>query len=149
ESQWPLPRRAPAVRAFEFLAAARSFLHYCQERDANVLTYELQDQAASLGVGHGSASEGKADAPALAPADWMRAYFRHARSIDRLTAQLLDGALPSRSSLYGLFQDWRSRLSSADFSVVRGRIFPRRPAAPADVGNALSRCEPVGRHQTA
>src|SRR3989449_1768830 len=126
ESQRPSPLRAPTVQAFEFLAAARCFLHYRQERDANVLTYELQDQAASLGIGHGSASARKANAPALAPADWMRAYFRHARSIDRLTAQLLDGVLPSRSSLYGLFQDWRSRLSNADFSVARGRIFPCR-----------------------
>ena len=147
ESQWPLPLRAPAVQAFEFLAGTRCFLHYRQERDANVLTYELQDQAASLGIGHGSASARKADAPALAPADWMRAYFRHARSIDRLTAQLLDGASPSRSSLYGLFQDWRSRLSSADFSVVRGRIFPRRPAALADVGTVLSLFEMVARHK--
>ena len=147
ESQWPLPLRAPAVRAFEFLAAARSFLHYRQERDANVLTYELQDQAASLGIGHGSASARKADAQALAPADWMRAYFRHARSIDRLTAHLLDGAAPSRSSLYGLFQDWRSRLSSADFSLARGRIVPRRPAALADVGPVLSLFEMVARHK--
>ena len=147
ESQRPSPLRAPTVQAFEFLAAARCFLHYRQERDANVLTYELQDQAASLGIGHGSASARKANAPALAPADWMRAYFRHARSIDRLTAQLLDGVLPSRSSLYGLFQDWRSRLSNADFSVARGRIFPRRPAALADVGPLVSLFEMVARHK--
>ena len=77
----------------------------------------------------------------------MRSYFRHARSIDRLTAQLADGAVPARSSLYGAFEEWKSRVSNADFSVVRGRIFPRRAAAGLDdVGLLLSLFEMMARH---
>ena len=37
--------------AFAFLAAARCFLHYRQGRDDNTLSYELQAEAASRGVG--------------------------------------------------------------------------------------------------
>src|SRR5439155_3950769 len=74
-------------------------------------------------------------------------YFRHAPSIDRLTAQLADGAVPARSSLYGAFEEWKSRVSNADFSVVRGRIFPRRAAAGLDdVGLLLSLFEMMARH---
>jgi [protein-PII] uridylyltransferase len=58
----------------------------------------------------------------------MRHYFRHARSIHRLLNSLLEEAAPPRASLYGLFQDWRSRVSTQEFSVVRGRVFPRQSA---------------------
>jgi [protein-PII] uridylyltransferase len=111
---------AENVRAFEFLSAARCFVHYRQGRDDNHLTYELQEEAAPRGIG---LVPGKA----LPSAEWMQYYFRHARAIDRLTSQLLEDARPRRSSLYGRFQDWRARNSSADFSVVGGRVFPQRP----------------------
>ncbi len=144
DEMWPGVLRVASRRAFEFLSAARCFLHYQLERDDNLLTYGLQEQAASLGIGWGSlntAGEG------LHAAEWMREYFRHVRSIDRLTTQLIDVAMPSRSSLYGLFQDWKSRLSNADFSVVRGRIFPRQPAATVeDASLLLSVFEMVARH---
>jgi [protein-PII] uridylyltransferase len=108
------------VRAFEFLSAARCFVHYRQGRDDNHLTYELQEEAAPRGIG---LVPGKA----LPSAEWMQYYFRHARAINRLTSQLLEDARPRRSSWYGRFQDWRARHSSADFSVVGGRVFPQRP----------------------
>ncbi len=114
----------PYLRAFQFLSAARCFLHLRQGRDDNVLSYELQAEAAATGIG-GQPGE------RLSPADWMRNYFQHARSIYNLTNQMLDEAPPARSSLYELFEDWRSRLSNADFSIFRGRIFVRQPAALA------------------
>ena len=47
-----LPALDPECRsAVEFLSAARCFLHYRQGRDDNVLTYELQSEAASRGIG--------------------------------------------------------------------------------------------------
>ena len=66
----------------------------------------------------------------MPPEEWMRNYFRNARSISRLTDQILDEASPPRTSLYGMYQDWRSRLSTPDFSVVRGKVFLRQPPAP-------------------
>jgi hypothetical protein len=44
----------------------------------------------------------------------MRTYFRHVRSIYRLTV-LFDEVPPGRSGLYRLFENRKSRLSNADF----------------------------------
>jgi [protein-PII] uridylyltransferase len=120
EKHWPPALAAEAAGAFDFLASTRAFVHYRMDRDDNLLTYELQDEAAAAGIGSSSRAP-------LPPEDWMRRYFRHARSIDRLVTALFDEAAPPRASLYGLFQDWRSRLSTPEFSVVRGRILPRQP----------------------
>lgn len=121
EELWPPASRAEGRAAFDYLAATRAFLHYHQGRDDNHLTYELQDEAAALGIG---CRPGET----LPAAEWMRHYFRHARSIDRRCDQLLDDAIPVRTSLSALFRDWRSRQSTPAFRVERGRIFPRRPA---------------------
>lgn len=140
EDSWPFELRGDAAQAFDFLSAARCFVHLRQGRDDNLLTYELQDEAAARGVGlsHGAR---------VAPARWMQTYFRHARSIDRLTSRLLDDARPARASLYAIFQDWKSRASNADFSVLRGRIYPRQPAAVFDdPGLLLGLFEFVARH---
>ena len=138
ESLWPIALRQAALRSFQFLAAGRCFLHYRRERDDNLLTYELQDEAAGLGLGHQMGQ-------ALPPADWMRSYFQHARAVHRLTGQLLDEA--PGPSLYGLFQDWRSRLSNENFSVVRNRVLPRQAAAGLeDAGALLDLFEMVARH---
>jgi len=138
ESLWPIALRQAALRSFQFLAAGRCFLHYRRERDDNLLTYELQDEAAGLGLGHQMGQ-------ALPPADWMRSYFQHARAVHRLAGQLLD-EVPG-ASLYGLFQDWRSRLSNENFSVVRNRVLPRQAAAGLeDAGALLDLFEMVARH---
>ncbi len=125
EQLWPERDRPAAERAWGFLADARCFVHYYYGRDDNQLSYDAQAQAAVRGVGV-KRPEG------LSPADWMRVYFRQAREIDQLTAQLMEESAPARSGLYALYQDWRSRLSNADFSVVRGRIFARHPTALAN-----------------
>lgn len=122
EDLWPADLRAEVGSAFEFLCTARCFLHYFRERDDNQLSYESQDQASARGIGSRPAAP-------LAASDWMRLYFRHVRAIYRLTLRLLDDDRPARTGVYGLFQNWRSRLSNADFSVIREKIYVRQPEA--------------------
>ncbi|HEX5483397.1 MAG TPA: hypothetical protein VFZ08_12300, partial [Terriglobia bacterium] len=78
-------------------------------------------------------------------AEWMRQYYLRVRSIHHLASRQMEEVLPDRSSLYGMFQDWRSRLSNADFSVIRGRIFPRS-APPHDIPALLRLFEMSARH---
>src|SRR5438477_10596707 len=59
--------------AVDFLSATRCFLHYTNGRNDNTLTYELQEAAAEHALGIG-------DGVARTPSDWMRQYFRHART---------------------------------------------------------------------
>lgn len=127
-----------AAQAFTFLSATRCMLHFHQGRNDNLLTYELQDKAAGLGLGvnYGERSDA---------AGWMQNYYRHVRSIAYLTQHAIEDSLPSRSSLYNLFQDWRSRLSNADFSVLRGKIYPRS-AEPRGWTALLSLFEMMARH---
>lgn len=139
EGLWPAALGAQCARAFDFLAATRCFLHYRQERDFNQLTYELQAEAASRGIGHRPGQ-------ALSAEEWMRSYFRHARSVHRLATQLLEETAAARSSLYDAFLDWRSRLSNADFTVARGRIFLRQPAKLKEPGGLLGPFEFMARH---
>lgn len=140
EQLWPERDRIPARRAFAFLADARCFLHYYYGRDDNQLNYDAQAQAAAQGVGIKPAEK-------LPPADWMRIYFRQVRVIERLTDWLIEDAAPGRSALYAVYQDWRSRLSNPDFSVVRERIYARHPSAFATDPLMLLRLfEMVARH---
>jgi len=142
---WPAPEsllpeafRAECSAALDFLSAVRCFLHYRQGRDLNQLTYELQSDAAAAGIG-------LPDGAPVAAAVWMRTYFRHVRSIYRLTV-LFDEVPPSRSSLYRLFENRKSRLSNADFSVVEGRVFLRQLSSVQDPSVLLGLFEFVGRH---
>ena len=81
EGLWPAALGEQCARAFDFLAAARCFLHYHQKRDFNQLTYELQAEAAARGIGHRPGQE-------LPAEEWMRSYFRHARSVHHLARQI-------------------------------------------------------------
>jgi [protein-PII] uridylyltransferase len=120
----PLPLRSDAVKAIDFLDAVRCFLHYQQGRDLNGLTYELQSEAASKGIGlHGGR--------AASPNDWMRVYFRHARAIHRLTV-LLDEVPPAKSIWSRLLGIRRSPLSTAEFTVADGRVFLSQAASVED-----------------
>lgn len=121
EELWPAPVRAEVRMAFEFLCATRCFLHYLHERDENQLSYESQVQAAARGIGCGPGGS-------IGAAEWMRIHFRNVRCIDRLTARLLDDYAPAQEGVYGLFQSWRSRLSNAEFNVLREKVYVRRPA---------------------
>jgi len=142
---WPVPEsllpgtfRKECEAALNFLSTVRCFLHYRQGRDLNGLTYELQSEAAAAGIGLPGSSP-------VTPAAWMRTYFRHVRSIYRLTV-LFDEVPPVRSGLYRLFENRKSRLSNADFSVVEGRVFLRQLSSVQDPSVLFGLFEFVGRH---
>lgn len=144
--QWKSPadiglsRNAVAAgQAFQFLAATRGFLHYRQDRDDNRLSYELQEEAAGRGIG---ISFGQP----VSPADWMRAYFRHARTIKRLACETMEQLQPGRLALYNLYRDWKSRVSNLDFSAVRGQIFLKLPIEARDLAYLMRLFEFVARH---
>ena len=129
---WPDPKSLLPVSvrkqfepALELLISVRCFLHYRQGRDDNMLLWETQDEAAARRIGVSEVEE-------MTAADWMRIYFGHARAVHRASMQLLEEIPAARSSLYKHFQNWRSRVSNADFSVVDGLIFLQQPSALQD-----------------
>jgi len=119
------PVRKQLEAALDFLMSARCFLHFRHGRDDNSLTWEAQDEAAARKIG-------AADGEDLSPADWMRIYFGHARAVQRTVTQLLQEIPEAWSALYRQVQSWRSRLTTADFSVVDGLIFLQQPSALQD-----------------
>src|SRR5256886_4928231 len=138
ENVLPMTLRKDCGAALEFLSAVRCFLHYRQGRDLNGLTYELQSEAAAAGIGFEEGSP-------TTPSEWMRGYFRHVRSIYRLTL-LLEEVPPARSALYRLFENRKSRLSNADFSVVEGRVFLRQLSSVEEPSVLFALFEFVARH---
>src|SRR5579863_143938 len=129
---WPDPKSllSPSARkqfepALDLLMSVRCFLHFRYGRDDNMLSWEAQEEAAKRGIGVYDAHE-------LAPADWMRIYFSHARSVHRTATQLLEEIPAAWSSLSRHFNDLRARVSDADFSVVDGLVFLRQSSALQD-----------------
>ncbi|MBV9179825.1 MAG: [protein-PII] uridylyltransferase [Acidobacteria bacterium] len=132
ERTWPAPEsfladsaRKSFAPAHEFLSSVRTFLHYRQGRDDNMLAWESQDEAAERHIGVKGSGTGDAAA-------WMRVYFRHARALHYECLRLLESVPAARSSLYRHFQSFRSRLSNVDFSVVDGAVFLHQPSALRD-----------------
>jgi [protein-PII] uridylyltransferase len=119
--EWPRQRsgvfqsaRGDAEAAFDFLAAARAFLHFRHGRDDNILDWQSQDEAASQSIG--LETRGTAD-----PSYWMRTYFRHARVIYRRAALLMEN-LPAPVSFYRQFRRRRTPIAGTDFLLDQGRI---------------------------
>ncbi len=131
ERRWPdpallMPDSTRQLQpALEFLTSVRTYLHYRQGRDDNMLTWESQDEAATRHIGLN-------DPTPLDAAAWMRIYFRHARALYHECLRLLESVPAARSSLYRTYQNWRSRLSNADFSVVDGLIYLQQLSAVRD-----------------
>jgi [protein-PII] uridylyltransferase len=119
------PVRKQLEAALDFLMSARCFLHFRHGRDDNTLSWEAQDEAAARKIG-------AVDAETLSAADWMRIYFGHARAVQRAVMQLQEEIPEAWSALYRQVQSWRSRLSTADFSVVDGLIFLQQPSSLQD-----------------
>src|ERR1700684_4375422 len=119
--EWPRQRggvfqsaRGDAEDAFDFLAAARCFLHFRHGRDDNTLDWQSQDEAAANSIG--LETRGTAD-----PSYWMRTYYRHARIIYRRAALLMEH-LPAPVSFYRQFRRRRSPIAGTDFLLDQGRI---------------------------
>ncbi|HVO63018.1 MAG TPA: [protein-PII] uridylyltransferase [Terriglobales bacterium] len=131
--------RAQFDSALDYLFAVRCFLHFRSGRDDNILTWEAQAEAASRRIGdHTEAAQ--------SPENWMRTYFRHARAIHRVASQLLEEIPAARSSLYREFQNWRSRLSNSNFSVVNGFILLQQPGGVKDADLLLQMFEFMAQH---
>ena len=138
------PVRKQLDAALDFLMSARCFLHFRHGRDDNTLSWEAQDEAAARKVGAliagatiaeekiAGETAGGAESEELSAADWMRIYFGHARAVQRTVTQLLEEIPEAWSALYRQVQSWRSRLTTADFSVVDGLIFLQQPSALQD-----------------
>jgi [protein-PII] uridylyltransferase len=110
----PRPEAPPELEAARaFLSNIRLELHARAGRDANLLTFDLQDEAA--------------EQAGLEPAAWMRQYYAHARHIHRAAAREIDIAEEHASTLLVQFREWRSRVSNSDFSVSRERVYFRAP----------------------
>ena len=119
--EWPRQRggvfqsaRGDAEAAFDFLAAARCFLHFRHGRDDNILDWQSQDEAAANSIG--LETRGTAD-----PAYWMRTYYRHARIVYRRAALLMEH-LPVPVSFYRQFRRRRTPIAGTDFLLDQGRI---------------------------
>jgi len=119
--EWPRQRggvfqsaRGDAEAAFDFLAAARCFLHFRHGRDDNTLDWQSQDEAAANSIG--LETRGTAD-----PAYWMRTYYRHARVVYRRAALLMEH-LPAPVSFYRQFRRRRTPIAGTDFLLDQGRI---------------------------
>jgi [protein-PII] uridylyltransferase len=119
--EWPRQRggvfqsaRGDAEAAFDFLAAARCFLHFRHGRDDNTLDWQSQDEAAANSIG--LETRGTAD-----PSYWMRTYYRHARIIYRRAALLMEH-LPAPVSFYRQFRRRRTPIAGTDFLLDQGRI---------------------------
>jgi [protein-PII] uridylyltransferase len=119
------PVRKQLETALDFLMAARCFLHFRHGRDDNTLSWEAQDDAAARKIG-------ATETETLSASEWMRIYFGHARAVQRTVMQLQEEIPEAWSALYRQVQSWRSRLSTADFSVVDGLIFLQQPSSLQD-----------------
>ena len=116
--------------AVRFLSFLRCHLHFLAGRDNNVFNFDAQESVDS------------AD-----PAGLMRVYFRHARTVHRAAARLLESSQASASNLFSQFRDWRSRLSNADFTVSRERVhFRAAQQLDVDPDLLLRLFKFVGRH---
>src|SRR5271166_2808969 len=78
--------------AVEFLSSIRCFLHYSNARNDNTLTYELQASAAERSLGVDDNLRRNA-------AEWMRLYFRHARTLNRQLLRFVEQKSPTAISL--------------------------------------------------
>jgi [protein-PII] uridylyltransferase len=78
--------------AVEFLSSIRCFLHYSNGRNDNTLTYELQADAAERSLGIDDNLRRNA-------AEWMRLYFRHARTLNRQLLRFIEQRTPASLSL--------------------------------------------------
>ncbi len=124
----PEHSRKELIEARRFLHSIRCRLHYFNERDDNVLTFEHQERMA---VGD--------------PADLMREYYRSVRIIHRTAARML---VETRHSRVTSFQGRESRLSNPDFTVTRGQLFVRCPEALEEYPELMLRLfEFIARHE--
>ena len=128
---------AELTEARSFLYTLRIYLHRKAGRDNNLLSFELQDEAArDLGAG-------------AEPAEWVRIYYQHARNAWQAARRALENAELLDPSLLRQLWDRRSRLSTTEYTVSRDRVLLRNPADTTHSADAILHLFTfVGRHGT-
>ena len=124
--------------AFDFLAAARCFLHYRSGRDDNALDWNAQDEAASASIGletRGSVNT----------AYWMRTYYRHARQVSRRAQLLLDDLPHAQRGFYKQFRRKRSAIAGTAFYVEDNRISLEEGVTLGGSGSSFAAAESLLR----
>ena len=120
----------------DFLSTLRCFLHYRSDRDDNALSFDAQEEFTEQQF-----------LPFEEPEAWMRHYFFHARAVSRAALRAMDASEGQNSSLLKGFRQWRTRLSNAEFTVSRERVFFKSPKTiPYDPELVMRLFQFVGRH---
>jgi [protein-PII] uridylyltransferase len=119
-----------SAKALDFLSAIRCFLHYANGRNDNTLTYELQAAAAEHALGIG-------DGVKRTASEWMRQYFRQARTLNRQLLRYLEQKPPAplslRERLFNVARTAKTESSNGGYFVVReGLLEVVDPSALAD-----------------
>ncbi len=126
------------LESLEFLSAARCYLHYRNRRDDNVVHWDAQDELAARGIG--------TQREAISSAEWMRLYFRHARTIHRAARQSLEHVQRGRLSLYTRVRSWKSRAPDEEFPVIDGQVSLQDGGAARDPEVVLRLFTFMARH---
>ena len=147
----PETARREVADAHQFLAAARVQLHLLCGRDANTLSFDLQEELARQGrPGQGETSTEHPGAEHPSAEQWMRSYFGHVRHIYRMVSHSLRQSAAPRSTLSRWLQQRQERFSNTDFAVHSGEVFLRNPIhAQRDPGLWLDLFEFQARHGVA
>jgi len=112
----PLNEDEMTRNAVEFISGIRCFLHYSNARNDNTLTYELQDEAAKRLLGIDDNLRRNA-------AEWMRLYFRHARTLNR---QLLRYIEQRQAATLTLRQRLMNAMPTTKVEVGNGKPYAIR-----------------------
>jgi len=100
-----------ALVAAEFVSEVRCFLHYANGRNDNILTYELQEAAAERSLG-------LVDGQTVTAADWMRLYYRNARTLQRQLQRCLS---LKPSAVQNLWQKLRTSVRPEKITIDFGQ----------------------------
>ena len=138
ENELLVERQDDSALAHQFLITVRTFLHYRSQRDDNMLYWQAQDEAAARHLGLSPRRVKLLEKRSVDTAGWMRQYFRHARSIDWLTRQMLDEIPSGRPSLIDQIRQWRSRTMLEGCQVADGKISLKTAAEYADADRMLT-----------
>ncbi len=131
-------RQDDSALAHQFLITVRSFLHYRSQRDDNMLYWQAQDEAAKVRLGISTVRSRLTDKRPADTAGWMRQYFRHARSIEWLTRQMLDEIPSGRLAVMDQIRQWRSRTVLSGCPVADGKIALKTVAEYSDPDRVLT-----------
>jgi len=98
-----------------FLSGVRLRLHELAGRDQNALSFDAQESLSDH------------------PGALMRDYYRQARVVDQAVRQAMEASTEKSGTLLGRFHEWRSRLSTNEFTVSRDRVLLRTHKPPNDL----------------